>query len=196
MSPNLEVLIPDLIDGVESSWRLFIEKYHRILSGVARSYGLNDEADDIAQKVYEALWEKNRSRLRIFKLPLSGGDQAFRAYIVRIARYYCLDTRRKFQKISPSDVVDEIENGLGIPDISLKEYEEAYYDLLMESLELSLRDIPITQKKSLFLHALGYTGKEISERLNTSLGTILSWNSRNKKKLKMDLESYQIQRKK
>lgn len=179
---EIQTFIDELVMGSSSAWRIFIQKYNRVITGTASMYGSGIDPDDIAQRVYEKCVSNQYFILRNFK---GNSWTAFFVYIKEIARYSALAESKKLRKeISHFD--EEWEDKLTSNQKPLhrlleeKEFRELWEGVLMQ-LEPQPREV-------IYYLSIGFTHQQIANITNAPLNTVLSWSSRAKKKLKKFLE--------
>lgn len=172
-------LLQGCIQNDNQSWRLFIQLFHSTIHGTASQFRNVRDPEDIAQKVYFKLIEKDGERLRHFK-----GEHhiSFKTYLKKITRYVCLAEWKKGTK--EPDYLDESLLDLYPHTEELEESFTVSKDIWQEAL-MQLQPKP---RESIELLKLGFTNQKISEIMGVPLGTILSWNKRSKDKLKKILE--------
>ncbi|XDD52209.1 RNA polymerase sigma factor [Leptospira sp. WS92.C1] len=178
-----------IIDGCilsnESSWREFIQRYDRILTGTIVNLNGKDDAEDIFQKVLIKLVEDDFRLLRNFR----GSTEAeFRSYIIQIAKNtfrneYRINLRRRESSFVENE---ELDRALIRKSWEVWEKSEAnrLYHEMISNFEDLISNLDLTSREVIYFRFRGLKFREISEMLGMNLNTILSIHSRAVKKIK------------
>ncbi|PJZ28306.1 RNA polymerase sigma factor [Leptospira kmetyi] len=178
-----------IIDGCilsnESSWREFIQRYDRILTGTIVNLNGKNEAEDIFQKVLIKLVEDDFRLLRNFR----GSTEAeFRSYIIQIAKNtfrneYRINSRRRESSFVENE---ELDRALIRKSWEVWERSEAnrLYHEMISNFEDLISNLDLTSREVIYFRFRGLKYREISEILGMNLNTILSIHNRAVKKIK------------
>jgi RNA polymerase sigma-70 factor (ECF subfamily) len=172
-------LIADLKAGSEEAFAVLIAQYHQPLySLIARS--LNDPADaaDVTQEVF----------IKVFR-GIRGfhGEASLRTWLYRIALHEASNQRRwwsrhKKQEITidtPAESDSDDDGGLclgaTLADRGGSPFDHAAQSEVRERVEAALRQLPEVFRTVVVLREIeGFAYEEISEILNTNIGTVKS----------------------
>ncbi|EMM84161.1 RNA polymerase sigma factor [Leptospira interrogans] len=178
-----------IIDGCilsnESSWREFIQRYDRILTGTIVNQNGKDDAEDIFQKVLIKLVENEFRLLRNFK----GTTEAeFRSYIIQIVRNtlrneYKSHSRRRESSFIENEELDRalIRKSWEVWEIT--ETNRLYHEMISNFEDLIL-NLDLKSREVIYFRFRGLKFREISEILGMNLNTIISLHNRALKKIK------------
>ena len=153
--------------GDEHAFRTIVELYRKPLHvHCYRMLGSLHDAEDALQETFLRAWRG----LRAF-----GGRSSVRNWLYRIATNVCIDatSRRRKPMLSAEPYRDEM---LDVPD--QHSAPSARYER-REAVELaflaSLQHLPASQRAVLILRdALGFSAREVSDRLHTSVASVNS----------------------
>ncbi len=185
-------LVAELKAGSEDAFALLIAQYHQPLySLIARS--INDPADaaDITQDVFLKVFRSIRS---------FHGDSSLRTWLYRIALHEASNQRRwwsrhKRQELTidtPAASEEDDAPSLAslLADRGRSPYDYAVQAELRARVEDALRQIPESYRTVVVLREIeGFAYEEISEILQTNLGTIKSRLTRGREALRHLLEA-------
>jgi RNA polymerase sigma-70 factor, ECF subfamily len=155
------VLIIDLKGNNISSFEKIFSLYHKCIYNFCISLHQSpDNAEEIVQKVFVALWEQ-RDQVDENK-PLG-------AYLYSIARYMIYqDFRRKVYKKAAFD-----HFAFKSPEINNSTKDEVLFDELLAFLESHIEKLPERQREIIKLSRYeGLTYRQIAEQLNISENTV------------------------
>ncbi|EQA44126.1 sigma-70, region 4 [Leptospira broomii serovar Hurstbridge str. 5399] len=182
-----------IIDGCillnQSSWREFIHRYDRVLTGTIVNFQGKDEADDVFQKVLLKLVEKDFFLLRNFR----GSTEAeFRSYIIQITKNLLRNENRSFFRRRESFLLENEELDLAL----IKKSEEAWkkaeenliYREMFEKFEGLLQNLDLKSREIIYFRLRGLKFREISKILGIKINTVLSLNKRALEKIKASRE--------
>ncbi|MBE7412087.1 MAG: RNA polymerase sigma factor [Leptospiraceae bacterium] len=180
MKKNLPQLLNECVQGNEGAWRIFIEKYHRLINGTVSKYSNGTEVDDIVQHVYEKLIEKDYNLLNNFQ---GESEAGFIVYLKRISQNIALSESRnhnrkdKYINGAEHDLVFYADKRTG-HEILLEEFMEN------KNIQEAIMKLDLPYREVIVLRMEGYKFKEIAEIVNAPLNTVLTQFDRAKKKLK------------
>ncbi len=145
---------------------------HRLLNFIRRRVPDPYDAEDILQDVFSELVEANRLLMPIDHIT---------GWLFRVARNRIIDLFRKKKPVNFTDVAaaNEDDESLQFEDLlpSPDAGPEALHarSVLLEALELALRELPPEQREVFVAHELeGHSFKEIAARTGVGVNTLLS----------------------
>ncbi|MCG6192296.1 RNA polymerase sigma factor [Leptospira sp. FAT2] len=183
-----------IIDGCilsnESSWREFIQRYDRILTGTIVNLNGKDDSEDIFQKVLIKLVEEEYRLLRNFK----GSTEAeFRSYIIQIAKNTLRNEYKSNQRRREASFIENEEMDQAMIRKSWEAWEKSEADRLYQEMFSNFEDLisnlDLTSREIIYFRFRGLKFREISEMLKINQNTVLSMHSRAVKKIKTLIEN-------
>jgi len=152
--------------------KVVVRERSRLLNFIRRRVPDPLDAEDILQDVFAELVEANRLLMPIDHIT---------GWLFRVARNRIIDLFRKKKPVNFSDAAidDEDDESLQFEDLlpSPDAGPEALYarSVLLEALELALRELPPEQREVFFAHELeGHSFKDIAARTGVGVSTLLS----------------------
>lgn len=174
---SLQHLLQASADGNENAFAdLYARTSPKLYALLLRILKTRDLAEDALQECYVRIWQ-NAERY-------DAARGAPMAWLATIARYRALDMLRARKPDSSLDAaddspVDEIEAPVDGPEeYALSSEGVSRLDSCMQGLAPEQRNIV------LMAYYQGYTHTEISQRMNTAIGTVKSWLYRGLTKLR------------
>jgi len=147
------------------------ERY-RLLNFIRRRVADPYDAEDILQDVFYELVEANRLLMPIDHIT---------GWLFRVARNRIIDLFRKKKPVNFSDAAIEGEDGESLQFEDLLPSPDAGPEalharsVLLEALELALRELPSEQREVFVAHEIeGLSFKDIAARTGVSVNTLLS----------------------
>lgn len=178
-----------ILDGCilsnESSWREFIHRYDRILTGTILNFQIKREADDILQKVLLKLVEEDYRLLRTFR----GNTEAeFRSYLIQITKNILRNENRSFYRKRESFFIEESELDRALirrsEEVWKRAEEDSYLREVYEKFEHLLSNLDLKSREVVYFRLQGLKFREISEITGMKLNTVLSLNKRALEKIR------------
>ena len=175
---HLAALLADASQGDQGAWRRIVEEYlPRVLAVLRAQCHDHDLAEEIAQSAFCTI---------VKKLPEYQEAGRFESWLMRIAMNRLRDEmRRRKRHAIPAEESTLIglaggsqPDDTGVEDLQRQRLLEA-----MEELSMSDREILVLR------HVSGLSFKELSEALDSPVGTLLARHHRALKKLKGLLEA-------
>jgi RNA polymerase sigma factor (sigma-70 family) len=176
-NPDIRPILDGCLVGDKSSWNLFLDHFHRLISGLVHKEHYGTEYEDLIQHVYLKLVENDYRLIRQFD-----GDHyaSFLIYLSEIVRFILKNENRKEVRKNKREIVSSPEDFelLEAPlDSYQRENEDEFVEFLMTNLESPFREI-------LLFKLRGYKSREIASILNLPLNTVLTRSKRAIDKLK------------
>lgn len=177
------LLIRQIKDGHQPSFRLLFDSYYRVLHAYALKFVDSDYANDIVQDLFSTIWFK-RSDLNI--------NTSLHNYLFTGIRNNCLQTlekqkvRSRYQKDKESQLVaDELNHFHSEASQSLLEIE------LQNKIEEAISNLPEQCQKVFRLSRIDRVKNiEIAERLDISPKTVEKHLSKALKIMREELKDY------
>jgi RNA polymerase sigma-70 factor (ECF subfamily) len=139
----------------------------------ARAFSMmrnEDEALDLSQEAWIKAWQ----RLHQFQ-----GDSSFVTWMTRIAINLCLDQLRKHkrQRAESIEVMEDDSGGVErfMPPVTVNPTARLERRELRQKIDQALAQLTVAHRTVLVMHEFeGLEYKEISKRMNCSIGTVMS----------------------
>ncbi len=180
MTRKLPQLLNECTKGDETAWRIFIEKYHRLINGTVFKYSNGIEVDDIVQYVYEKLIKNNYNLLKQFK---GDSEPGFINYLKRISQNIALSESRNHNR--KDKYINSAEQNLAAYADKRTNHENLLEEFMEnKDAEEAIMKLELAYREVIALRMDGYKFKEIAEIVNAPLNTVLTRFDRAKKKLK------------
>jgi RNA polymerase sigma-70 factor (ECF subfamily) len=173
-------LIAEYLAGNESAFAPLLQRHLKnVYSFAFRSVG--DEAEDIVQDTFLKVWKS---------LGTYDPRQAqFKTWLMRIARNTVIDYLRRKKSIVFSNLEDDENFSLSIPDSELLPDEIVARAHDIRDVQKVLEKLPHSQREVILLHYMDHmTFEEIGEVLNESPNTVRSRTRRGLIQLRLTLE--------
>ena len=177
-SEQLVRLVAAAAAGDQAAWRDIVERCTPRVHAVVRAQCRDDElAEEIVQSAFCTV---------VQKLPEYEEGGRFEAWLLRIAMNRLRDEmRRRSRQAVPTDATTLVEMAGGARDLSAEDGGLLPDGQLLQGLQR----LPEADQEILHLrHVGGLSFKEISEALETPIGTLLARHHRALRKLKQILE--------
>lgn len=177
MEYNEQKLIEKAAAGDAYAFEQLMEKHESRMYAVALRICRNrEDAQDCLQD----------AMLRIYKaLPNFKGLSSFSTWVYRIAMNTCLDELRR-KKVRQAQSLDTLmESGYSPQDPGETPESHAEASAMRKEIEKAIGDLPQDMRAAIVLRDIhGYSYEEISDILDTNVGTIKSRISRGREKLR------------
>ena len=172
-SDHLSELLADAAHGEENAWRSLVEIYlPRVLAVVRSQCHDPDLAEEITQSAFCTV---------VSKLPEYQEVGRFESWLMRIAMNRLRDEmRRRKRQAMPAEETTLVSFAGAVPkaDTGIPDTQRQLLGEAMERLSAADREILVLR------HVSGLSFKELSEALDTPVGTLLARHHRALKKLK------------
>lgn len=171
-------LVAKSIDGDDRAWQTLVSRHGPVIWAVANRSGLTQ---DDAADVFQNTWT-----IAVTDLPRIREPARFGAWIARVARHQCMRVRRSYgiarrsyEHVAREDVVQDL------PDEELSRLEDR--NRISRALQrIGRRCLELLQ--ALYYQAPRPSYREISERMDMSVGSIGPTRARCLEKLESNLE--------
>lgn len=163
----LNDLISGCIDGNKAHWKIFIKKFHKLITGYAHLRA-RDSVEDTTQRIYLRLVEDDCNVLKKFNGSTYGG---FLLYLRGICKNVIMDENKKVSRDNERESSLELqEKELVDPKTELSwEMDESKEELLNLIMELNTG-----YREVMLLKIDGYKAREIAEILKIPQNTVLT----------------------
>jgi RNA polymerase sigma factor (sigma-70 family) len=172
---QLDEIIKGCVAGKPEAQEALFKKYSGKLFGISLRYTKDySAAEDVLQEGFIKIF----TNISSYK-----GTGAFEGWMRRVVVNTALERFRKQFQMYPITEINESELGL--------KYDDILADISAKDLLGLVKDLPPAYKMVFNLYAIdGYSHKEISEKLNISIGTSKSNLSRARKILQSKVEEH------